>query len=121
MDEVQRRLELRRAGKRVRDQEDEVIAKLDKLIKKLEEQQQQQQSSSAANLAPNTPAQDSNPMGGLAPGKVDPKRIGTESGWGDLPPKQRQEALQQIGKDLPAHYREVVEEYFRKLARDDPQ
>ena len=48
----------------------------------------------------------------------DPKRIGTESGWGDLPPRQRQEALQQIGKDLPAHYREVVEEYFRKLARE---
>ncbi len=118
MDEVQRRLDLKRAGKRVRDQEDEVIAKLDKLIKKLEEQQQQQQSSSAANLAPKTPAQDSKPMGGLAPGNVDPKSIGTKNGWGNLPPKDRQEALQQIGKDLPAHYREVIEEYFRKLARE---
>ncbi len=117
MDEVERRLDLKRAGTRVRQQEDEVLAKLDKLIKKLEEQQQQS-SSSAANLAPSNPAQDSRPMGGLAPGNVDPKSIGSNSGWGNLPPKQRQEALQQIGKDLPAHYREVIEEYFRKLARE---
>ncbi len=57
-------------------------------------------------------------MGGKGPGKVDPKSIGTKAGWGNLPPKERQEALQQIGKDLPAHYREVIEEYFRKLARE---
>ncbi len=117
MDEVQRRLEFGRAGKRVRDQEDEILAKLDKLITKLEEQQQQS-SSSQANLAPGSPAQDSRSMGGLAPGNVDPKSIGTNSGWGNLPPQQREEALQQIGKDLPAHYREVIEEYFRKLARE---
>ncbi len=116
MDEVERRLDLKRAGKRVRDQEDEVVAKLDKLIKEMEEQQQQ--SSSAANLTPSSPAQDSRPMGGKGPGNVDPKSIGTKTGWGNLPPKERQEALQQIGKDLPAHYREVIEEYFRKLARE---
>ena len=116
MDEVQRRLELKRAGKRVRDQEDEVVAKLDKLIKKLEEQQQS--ASSSGSLAPSSPAQDSRPMGGKGAGNVDPKSIGTKTGWGDLPPKDRQEALQQIGKDLPAHYREVIEEYFRKLARE---
>ncbi len=116
MNEIQRRLELKRAGKRVRNQEDEVIAKLDKLIKKLEEQQQS--ASSSANLAPSTPATDSRSMGGKGPGKVDPKSIGNKTGWGNLPPKERQEALQQIGKDLPAHYREVIEEYFRKLARE---
>lgn len=118
MDEVERRLDLNRAGKRVRDQEDEVIAKLDKLIKKLEEQQQQQQAAMAANLTPSNPAQDSLPAGGKGPGNVDIKSIGTKSGWGNLPPKERQEALQQISKDLPAHYREVIEEYFRKLARE---
>jgi len=117
MDEVERRLDLKRAGKRVRDQEDEVVAKLDKLIKKLEEQQQQQ-SAAAGSLTPSSPAQDSMPMGGKGPGDIDRKSIGTRSGWGNLPPKERQEALQQIGKDLPAHYREVIEEYFRKLARE---
>ena len=62
--------------------------------------------------------QDSNPGGGKGPGNVDPKRLGSKSGWGNLPPKERQEALQQISKELPAHYREVIEEYFRKLAKD---
>jgi hypothetical protein len=62
--------------------------------------------------------QDSMPAGGKGPGDVDPKKIGAKSGWGDLPPKQREQAMQQISKDLPAHYREVIEEYFRKIARD---
>jgi hypothetical protein len=61
---------------------------------------------------------DSMPGGGSGPGNVDPKKVGSRSGWGNLPPKERQEALQQIGKDFPSHYREVIEEYFRKLARD---
>ena len=62
--------------------------------------------------------QDSQAAGGKGPGEVDPKKLGGRAGWGNLPPKQREEALQKISKDLPAHYREVIEEYFRKLARD---
>jgi hypothetical protein len=120
MDDIRRRLDLGRAGTKVRQQEDDVIAKLDKMIEELEQQQQQQQqsSSSGGQLQPTSPMQDSNPGGGSGPGKVDPKDIGHKSGWGDLPPKDRQEALQQISKDFPSHYREAIEEYFRKLARD---
>ena len=62
--------------------------------------------------------QDSMPGGGTGPGNVDPKKLGTETDWGDLPPKQREEALQQLSKDLPSHYRTVIEEYFRKLATE---
>ena len=119
MDDITRRLSLGRAGKRVRKEEDDVIAKLDKLIEELEQQQQQSGSGSGqGSLNPSSPAQDSSPLGGSGPGNVDPKSIGNASGWGDLPPKQRQEALQQISKELPAHFREVIEEYFRKLARE---
>ncbi len=57
-------------------------------------------------------------MGGKGPGNVDQKRLKNEEDWGNLPPKERQEALQQISKDLPAHFRDVIEEYFRKLARE---
>ena len=46
------------------------------------------------------------------------KDIGHKSGWGDLPPKEREEALQQMGRDFPAHYRDAIEEYFRKLATE---
>ena len=120
MGDIQRRLDLARAGKRVRTEEDDVIAKLDKMIEELEQQQQQQSGGGAGQggNSPSSPAQDSNPLGGSGPGNVDPKSIGNASGWGNLPPKEREKALQQISKGLPAHYREVIEEYFRKLARD---
>jgi hypothetical protein len=120
MDDIERRLGLGRAGKKVRQQEDDVVAKLDKMIEELEKQlqQQQQQAGSSGGKQPSNPMQDSMPGGGNGPGEVDPKRTGAKSGWGNLPPKERQEALQQIGKGLPAHYREVIEEYFRRLAKE---
>lgn len=120
MSDIQRRLKLGRAGTRVRKEEDDVIAKLDKMIEELEQQQQQQQSSGqgSGSLNPSSPAQDSSDLGGSGPGNVDRRNHGDAEDWGSLPPKERQKALQQISKELPAHYREVIEEYFRKLARD---
>ena len=53
------------------------------------------------------------------PGNVDRKNLGRTAGWGDLPAKEREEALQQIGKDFPSHYRDIIEQYFKKLATED--
>jgi hypothetical protein len=53
-------------------------------------------------------------------GDVDQKDIGNGSGWGNLPPAQRQEALQNMTKDLPSHFREVIEAYFKRLASNNP-
>jgi hypothetical protein len=53
-----------------------------------------------------------------APMEVDQRDIGHKSGWGDLPPRERERALQQIGRDFPAHYRELIEQYFRELAAE---
>jgi hypothetical protein len=61
---------------------------------------------------------DSQIMGGKGPGEVEKKNIGSGSGWGDLPPKEREAALQDVGRDLPSHYREVIEQYFRRLAEE---
>ena len=121
MDSIHIRLGHGRAGRRVRQEEDDVVAKLDKLIKNLEEQAKQAQSiaGAAGRLQPSQPMQDSNPAGGTGPGNVDPQRLAEGHEWGNLPPKQRQEALQRLGQDYPTYYREVIEEYFRKLARDD--
>lgn len=118
MDDVERRLGFGHAGRKVRQQEDDVIAKLDKMIEETEKQQQQMSAARQDSTQPSNPAQDSAPLGGRGPGNVDQKAIGKTAGWGNLPPKQREEALQQMGKDLPAHFRELIEEYFRKLARD---
>lgn len=120
MGDIRRRLELGRAGPKVRKIEDGVVESLDKLIKKAEEQQQNQQSAEEMEGAQsNTPAQDSFLKGGKSPGEVTKKHIGSASGWGELPPKEREEALQQIGRDFPSHYRDVVEQYFRRLATED--
>ena len=61
MEDIQRRLELGRAGPKVRKVEDGVIESLDKLIKKLEDEQQdkhvsQQRRQSAAQASPPTTA-----------------------------------------------------------------
>ena len=69
-------------------------------------------------MQPSAPLPDSRPVELKGPGEVAKKPIGDASGWGNLPPRERQEALQQIGKDFPAHYRDVIEQYFRKLATD---
>ena len=49
------------------------------------------------------------------------KNIGSEGGWGNLPPKDREQAMQQIGRDFPSHYRDVIEQYFRRLAAEGSQ
>ena len=121
MEDIERRLRFSRAGTRVRKQEDDVIAKLDKMIEEKEAQRKQQQQAAAAGQGgprSTAPASDSVPLGGSGPGDVDQKKIGTKSGWGNLPPKKRQEALQQISKDLPAHFRDVIEEYLERLAQE---
>ncbi len=123
MNDVQRRLDLGRAGKKVRDEEEEIVKKLDKLIEDIEnqmqqQQQQQQQSNGQQNQSQNKPMEDSQIAGGKGPGDVDQKKIGDRAGWGNLPPAQRQEALQRLTEELPSHYREVIEGYFRQLAKD---
>jgi hypothetical protein len=121
MDDVSRRLGLGRAGPKVRKIEDGVIESLDKMIKKMEDEQQDSSAASMVKTAPGEPMRDSQPGGGKGEGKVDRKPIGSGRGWGDLPPKQREEALQRIGDDFPAHYREVIEEYFRRLANPEQE
>ena len=122
MEDVRRRLALARAGKVVRDEEDTIIAKLEKMIEELEKQQQQQQQQQASGQAggrqPNNPMQDSQAAQLRGAGEVDPKNLGKKDGWGNLPPKERQEVMQQIGRELPAHFRETIEEYFKRLAQD---
>jgi hypothetical protein len=37
--------------------------------------------------------------------------------WGQLPEKERAKAMVELTKDLPPRYREVIENYFKNLAR----
>lgn len=122
MHDVERVLDLARAGKKVRTEEDGIIASLDKLIEEKEKQEQEQESSSsgqAGGLHSSSPARDSMlPSAPHTKGEVAKKDIGHHSGWGDLKPKERAEALQDIGEEFPSHYRAVIEQYFRRSAGD---
>ncbi len=121
MDDIRRRLGLGRGDQKVRGVEDGVIKSLDKLIKQLEDQEKQGGggAGAAGTVRSTRPAPDSKIIGGKGPGEVAKKDIGNRDGWGNLPPKQRDEAMQQIGREFPSHYRDVIEQYFRKLAGEN--
>jgi hypothetical protein len=37
--------------------------------------------------------------------------------WGRLPPKERERAIQELVRGMPAKDRAVIEEYFRQLQK----
>lgn len=121
MNDIGRRLDQGEAGKTVLRLEREVIESLDKMIKKLEDAQKAAQSAQSGNQGgnqSNNPAQKSALLGGKGPGNVTKRNIGAKTGWGDLPPKDRENALQELSRQFPSHYRDVIEQYFRELARE---
>ncbi len=122
MEDIGRRQLLGRSGTRVIDAEESVIATLDKLIDQAEQelQQQQEQRQSSQPSAPSSPPMDESRIaGGRGTGEAADRRIVEGGAWGNLPPRERAAALVEMTRDLPPHYREVVEEYFRQLARQE--
>jgi hypothetical protein len=129
MDNIERRLELARGGPKTQKIQKEVVARLDEIIKQLENQAKGnsnggscpnggQPGSPGAN--PSMPQPDSYGGKNSGKGEVDQKRLdGLAKQWGKLPPKQQAEAMQELTRDMPPKYREVIETYFRKLAASD--
>jgi len=122
MEDVRRRLKLAQPGQKTQNAEDQVVKRLDEIIKKLEEQQNGGggAANGQSNGQPGNPADDSRIHGRKAPGEVDPKSIKTGDVWGNLDEKKRSEVQNLISRDFPAHYRRTIEEYFRKLATRKP-
>lgn len=121
MRDLRRRFQIGAADKKSLALTDDVIARLDKLIKEIEDQQGQGggegSSSGGSNQSPG-PGAKGTPNGG-GPGKTDEKTFRDRSPWGRLPDKQRDQALQELGRDFPGHYRDVIEQYFRRLATSE--
>ena len=117
MDDVRRRLGKGRTDDDTQEAEEDVLKSLDKLIEKIEQKiQQQQQSDENEGQQANKPANDSRILKQKGPGNVDRKEFDPQSNWGDLPPKEREEALLRIEQNFPAHYRDIIEQYFREMA-----
>ncbi len=96
----------------------DALAKLDALIVELERRRRQSGGTGGAN--PTEPLDDERIVSG--PGGSGPLHAERRHGaaWGDLPPHKRQEILQSMTEGFPAHYRPILERYYRRLADESP-
>ena len=135
MRDVERRLGHGYLRGTVRRLEDDVIARLDQLIEQLEQEPGDGPRPRDPRPGPpppgpgphhcpgpnggiqsTRPADASSALPGGAPGNVEPGRIQAKLPWGDLDQADRERILQQVGNRFPSHYRDVIEQYFRKIA-----
>jgi hypothetical protein len=134
MDNVERRLALTRGGPTTRGLQKRILARLDELIKEREQSAGDGAAANGGNCPPGgnpapgaAPSQDglsSRPQpdsfGGdlRGPGNVDPKKLKEMAEvWGKLPEKERAKAMLELTRDLPAHRRQLIENYFKAMAR----
>jgi hypothetical protein len=125
MRDVESRLDLGHAGKKVRSVEDGIIASLDRMIGRMIKDKEVLYAPGHVSGIGKGAKQSSGPaphsarLIGDGDGEVGKKSIGNQSNWGELNPKEQHDVLQSIGKEYPSHYRDVIEQYFKRLAADD--
>jgi tetratricopeptide (TPR) repeat protein len=128
-----RRLSIGEPGKPVEIRQEQAVDLLAKLIKEAEQreeqqrQSQQQRRSSAqgggppkGNRPPVAPADRSALPGGKSQiGRLDRSAIarpGEE--WGRMRPEDRERILQSLRRSFPSQYRQLVEQYYKQLAKE---
>jgi len=126
MDNIERRLELARGGPQTQKIQKEVVLRLDELIKKLEAQAKgNSNGGSCPGSCPDgsggsgtgTPMQDSKIARLDGKGDVGNAKLkNLAAQWGKLPEKERVKAMQDLTRDMPPRYRELIENYFKKSA-----
>jgi hypothetical protein len=131
MDNIERRLDLVRGGPKTQDMQKKVVVQLDEMIKKLEDEAckncqggncnkpgQKAGKNPNNNIRASRPQDDSYGGNGSGPGNVDPKKFKElAKEWGQLPEKERAKAIQDLPRNLPPQQRELIENYFKKLAQ----
>lgn len=121
MRDVERRLALGRPGPDTQRVEERIITTLDEIIEKIEQQQGGGGGGSGqgqrGGQQSNSPANDSYVGGVQGPGEVEDRDIGHQDGWGDLPDRAQAAAKEMINRQFPAHYRQAVEEYLKRIAQ----
>jgi hypothetical protein len=129
MDNIERRLDLSRGGPTTQKMQKQVVARLDEMIKELENQQKGDGGNGGNcpgggrpgnnpnnTIRPSAPQQDSYGGTGSGIGAVDPARLKEIADvWGKLPEKERVKAMNDMTRDMPPKYREVIENYFKNL------
>lgn len=123
------RLAVGQTNTKVQEIQDGIVKSLDEQIKSLEDQLQQMQSSSSSTTPAGPAPKEYGPSAGgqagdSAEANKPAKVLGDADGknrkedeWGSLPEKRRDADLQQIQENFPPHYREIIEQYFKKMAQ----
>jgi hypothetical protein len=134
MENIQRRLDLKRGGKQTQKIQKEVIVRLDEMIKEIENKKKCSggscpnggscPSGGEQQDAPGTQPQSSSPQndtkGGTANtrGEIDSKKVKELAEvWGKLPDKERTRMLVELTRGMPSKDRAVIEAYFKELQK----
>ncbi len=116
MGDATRRLSFARPDPKLLPTQDRILSMLDELIDQANRSRKKTAATGSGNIRSTSPAEETLPLGGKGPGEVAPRTLSGPSDWGSLPPKQREEALQTITQKFAPHYRQIIEQYFRRLA-----
>jgi len=133
MDNIQRRLDLKRGGKQTQKMQKEVLVRLDELIKEIENKQKcngqcpnggscpggapgSGSGSGSQTPQPGSPMADSGGANAQGSGEVDKKRVRELAEvWGKLPEKERAKAMAELTRGLPPKDRAIIVEYINRL------
>lgn len=119
-------LDMKVAGKRLaknvtakptQEPQADAVKRLDVLIAELEKECEKCRGS-RANANPTRPANSSTVKSGPG-GSGDLHGVRQQGDrWGELPPRERDRILQSLTEGFPAHYQNILESYYKRLATE---
>jgi hypothetical protein len=118
MDNIERRLELSRGGPTTQKMQKQVVARLEEMIKELERPGGDGPGGDGPNntIKPSDGQKESKGGDGPGPGNVDLRKLKEITDvWGKLPPREQARATQEMLRQMPPKYREIIENYFKSL------
>jgi hypothetical protein len=117
-------------GKDTQARQKKIVSILDRMIKEREDakaskgksgeaQEEMRKPGGNGGNKPSAPQADSQVDNTGGPGKIDPKKARElAKQWGRLPPREREVNMRGLTQNLPARYKELISEYFRKLSEE---
>lgn len=122
------RIELGDTGEPVSLRQQQAVALLDNMIHEAEENEKnaRQKSPSGGGKGnkpqPSSGAKESRIPTGAPAGDTVLRRSRVTPGeaWGKMPPREREQIIQTLQRQFPSRYRDLLEQYYRQLAKDQP-
>lgn len=136
MSQAARRIDAGKPDATAQTAQRKAVQILDRLIEEAEQAEKQQQQNQckscggkgcrmclktvAVSRKSSTPAQQSTANAAPGgPGELKSSIARPGEAWGNMRPEDREKVLQSIGKDFPSQYRQLVEQYYKQLAKEE--